>query len=121
MSCADGYNKLWGWFGLSRASWITIPRVLAHEMPDEWQGKMADLLAQYSEATRNAPASVSELTPIVNARSGNHNVKWPDWILQYRHPQAEHLGWMRERLCKLDAHTAQGEHPADRVEEMENG
>lgn len=32
-----GENALWLWFGLSRASWLTLPRVLMHEMPDEWR------------------------------------------------------------------------------------
>lgn len=104
----SGYDKLWAWFGLGRPSWITIPRVLAHEMPDEWQGKLADLLEEYSKATRNAPACVLGLVPIVNARSGNHNVKWPDWILQYRHPQWEHLEWMRETLRADSAKEKEG-------------
>ena len=43
----EGYERLWRWFGLSRASWLTIPRVLMHEMSDEWQEKMAQLLEEY--------------------------------------------------------------------------
>jgi len=42
-----GYDKLWSWFGLSYASFLTLPRVMMHEMPDEWQGKMADLLEEW--------------------------------------------------------------------------
>ena len=45
-----GYEKLWQWFGSSRASFLVIPRVLMHEMPDEWQSKMADLLDEYDNA-----------------------------------------------------------------------
>ena len=89
-----GYDRLWNWFGLSYASWITIPRVLAHEMPDNWQRKMADLLVEYDEATRNAPENISRITPMVVGKVGNRFVKWPDWILRYRHPQREHLGWV---------------------------
>ena len=39
--------------GLSRASWITLPRVLCHETPDEtpdeWQLKMAKLMEEYDK------------------------------------------------------------------------
>lgn len=38
-----GYDALWGWFGLSRASFLVLPRVLMHEMPDDWQLRMAAL------------------------------------------------------------------------------
>lgn len=34
-----GKEKLWQWFSLSYAAWLTLPRVLMHEMPDEWQRK----------------------------------------------------------------------------------
>ena len=30
-----GCDDLWEWFGLSRASWLTMPRILMHEMPAE--------------------------------------------------------------------------------------
>lgn len=37
-------NQLWDWFGLTRAAWLTLPRVLLHEMPIEWQNKLVKLL-----------------------------------------------------------------------------
>lgn len=43
------------WFNLSYASWLTLPRVLMEAMPDEWQGRMADLLNEYDEAFRHWP------------------------------------------------------------------
>ena len=77
-----GYEALWGWFGFSRASWLTMPRVLMHEMPDEWQAKMAALMEEWDETwdTSDCP------NPSVSARKGNRLAKWPEWILQYRHP-----------------------------------
>lgn len=45
----DGFERLWAWFGLSRASWLTLPRCMMHEMPDDWQAKMAALLEQWDE------------------------------------------------------------------------
>jgi hypothetical protein len=78
----SGYSRLWGWFGLSYASFLTIPRVLMHDMPDEWQGKMADLLAEYEAAFPNLPN-------IGTSVSGTRNGKFvhiPDWLKRYRHP-----------------------------------
>lgn len=91
----DGYDRLWGWFGLSYASWITIPRALAHEMPDDWQMKMAELLEEYSEATRNAPDDVSYLKPMVVPKKGARFTRWPSWILNYRHPNQTMLRFMQ--------------------------
>jgi hypothetical protein len=42
-----GYNRLWLWFSISRTGWVTLPRVLIHEMPDDWQDRMAALLEEY--------------------------------------------------------------------------
>ena len=44
-----GYEALWLWFGLSRSAFATLPRVLMHEMPDDWQADMARLLNQFDE------------------------------------------------------------------------
>lgn len=77
----SGYDRLWGWFGLSYASWLTIPRVLMHEMPDEWQGKMADLLQEADEYFENAP----ELNTTVLMKKNGKFIKPPGW-LAYRHP-----------------------------------
>ncbi|MEA2935040.1 MAG: hypothetical protein QOD74_1686, partial [Variibacter sp.] len=35
-----GWEALSRWFGLSRASFAVLPRVLMQQMPDEWQGRM---------------------------------------------------------------------------------
>jgi len=32
-----GRERLWNWFGCSRASWLTMPRVMMHAM--EWRWK----------------------------------------------------------------------------------
>jgi len=45
-----GYDRLWNWFGLSRATFITLPRAMCHEMPDGWQERMAALLEEWDEA-----------------------------------------------------------------------
>jgi hypothetical protein len=80
-----GYEALWGWFGLSYASWLTLPRVLMHEMPDDWQARMAQLLEEWA-AHWDIPNELCELIPQVNAKRGNKFTKWPEFILDYRHP-----------------------------------
>lgn len=77
-----GYDALWLWFGLSRASFCVLPRVLMHEMPDEWQGKMAELLNEYDKTFPNQP----DITPFVCVKHGTRFVKMPDWAKEYRHP-----------------------------------
>lgn len=81
-----GYDALWEWFGLSYATWLTLPRVLMHEMPDVWQSKMADLLNEFDETWGNAP----DLSCHVMIKEGNRFVKMPAWV-EYRHPDREFL------------------------------
>ena len=70
------------WFGLSYASWLTLPRVLMHEMPDEWQQKMADLLHEYEETFPNPP----DLGTRVQVTYRGKLTKTPGWLINYRHP-----------------------------------
>jgi hypothetical protein len=78
-----GREQLWAWFELSYASFLTIPRILMHEMPDEWQGKMAELLTEYSETFPNWPdGSGTQIRYTIN----NRLAPMPDWLLDYRHP-----------------------------------
>ncbi|MBT7631292.1 MAG: hypothetical protein HN597_16555 [Desulfobacula sp.] len=52
---SDGKERLWGWFELSYASFLVIPRVLMHSMPDDWQNQMASLLEEYQDTFPNQP------------------------------------------------------------------
>jgi hypothetical protein len=81
----DHRKDLWLWFGLSYSSWLTLPRAMMHEMPQEWQEKMAELLFQWDETwdTGDTP------TPYVVARQGNKFAKWPEWVMNYRHPDKQ--------------------------------
>lgn len=84
----EGHQRLWGFFGLSYASWLCVPRVLMHEMPDEWQGKMAALMEEYSDAfpnQRHLPDTY------VVAKRQNRFVKIPAWLTDYRHPDREQI------------------------------
>ena len=81
----EGYEKLWGWFGLSHASFLTLPRVLIHEMPDEWQDKMADLLNEYYENFPNQP----DIGTRVQITENGKLIKTPEWLVNYRHPDKD--------------------------------
>lgn len=78
-----GYDKLWLWFGLSRSAFLTLPRVLMHEMPDQWQADMARLLSEFDEAFPKTPAGATVVKP--------GRGKWPEWLLNYRHPQQSEI------------------------------
>lgn len=86
-----GYDRLWAWFGLGRASFTVLPRVMMHDMPDDWQGRMAELLEQWCATWRNQP----DISVYVQVRQGNRFIKAPDWLLNYRHPDRQQLAAMR--------------------------
>lgn len=82
----EGHAALWQTFGLSRASWAVLPRSLMHEMPDEWQAKMAVLLDEFHDTYRNAP----DLDYSVSLSQRGKFVRLPDW-LNYRHPDVNEI------------------------------
>lgn len=83
----SGYHRLWGWFGLSRAAFLTLPRVLMHEMPDDWQGRMADLLDEYNATFKNLP----EIQLTVQATEGGKFIPMPEVLQNYRHPRQSEI------------------------------
>jgi len=86
-------RDLWSWFGLSYATWLTLPRIMMHEMPDEWKQKMADLLFEWDETWDSS----SVPSPFVTARKNNRFTKWPSWLLNYRHPDKEQINKLRRK------------------------
>lgn len=90
----EGREALWGWFGLDRASFLILPRVLMHDMPDEWQAKMAELLTEYDEAYPNWPdgwGCRAQLT--VDGKLA----AMPPWLMNYRHPDRAQIDGLREK------------------------
>ena len=87
MNDRKGYDALWLWFGLSRASWLTLPRVLMHEMPDDWQEKMAQLLNEYDAVFQNQP----DLGTRVQITHKGKLTATPSWLINYRHPEYEEI------------------------------
>jgi len=87
-----GYDDLWLWFGLSRASFLVLPRVLMHEMPDEWQSEMAALLREY----RDAFPALPEIGTRVQCTTLDGKLRsFPDWMLDYRHPDKTEISRAR--------------------------
>jgi hypothetical protein len=86
-----GYDALWLWFNLSYASFLTLPRVLMHEMPDRWQKSMAKLLNEYDETYCNLP----DISSFVSFKSKNKFIKPPSWMLNYRHPDKEEIALLK--------------------------
>jgi hypothetical protein len=87
----DGYDRLWLWFSLSRASWLTLPRIMMHEMTDEWQNKMAELLEEWDETWNSDDMP----EPSVSAKMDGKYTRWPNWLLCYRHPDRREIEKMR--------------------------
>lgn len=73
------------YFGLSYASWLTLPRVLMEAMPDDWQGRMAALLHEYDDAIVNPP----NLGTTVRVTVDGKMVSTPTWLVNYRHPDRQ--------------------------------
>lgn len=89
---SEGYQKLWGWFGLSYATFLVLPRILMHEMSDDWQGRMAGLLEEYNEVYKHSPVDCVQ----VRATDKNNRLaKMPDWILNYRYPNYKEIASLK--------------------------
>jgi hypothetical protein len=73
------------WFGLSRASYLTLPRSLMEAMPEEWQARMAELLFQASAAFEYPRAGSYE----VRLRDQETGRYLPDPLADYRHPDQD--------------------------------
>jgi len=80
-----GHTALHCWFGLSYASFLTLPRVLMYEMSDEWQGRMAALLKEYDETFTKLP----DISTTVRCTRRGKLIPFPDWLLNYRYPKRD--------------------------------
>jgi hypothetical protein len=86
-----GSDRLWTWFSLSYASWLTMPRVMMHAMPQDWQDRMAALCEEWDAAWDS-----SEMPePHVVAKRDGKFAKWPAWLLNYRYPDAKQIARLR--------------------------
>ena len=79
----DGADALHLWFGLSYASFLTLPRSFMQAMPDDWQARMAELLNEWDMHWDAANYPREQL--IVSAKIDNKFTQMPPWIKDYRH------------------------------------
>jgi hypothetical protein len=64
---------------------------MMHEMPDDWQMRMADLLNEW-----NATWDSNDMpTPSVGAKQSGKYVRWPEWLINYRHPNSAKINALR--------------------------
>jgi len=93
----NGHDALWGWFGLSYASFLTLPRCLMHAMPDKWQAKMAALLHEYDETFDTSECGIDGI--YVSAKLDGKFCKLPDWTSRqfYRHPDQDVIDSLRRK------------------------
>lgn len=89
-----GYELLWAWFGLSYASWLTLPRVMMHQMPDEWQRKMAELLQEWGDTWDTNKVTIDTR---VNLTENDKPTKMPEWMKQYRHPDTDYIESLKKK------------------------
>jgi hypothetical protein len=87
-----GYDELWHWFGLSRASWLVLPRSFMHQMPDLWQEQMADLLKQFERSFNGIDMEFE-----VRGRINGKMAKIPEFISNYRHPDLTAINQLRNK------------------------
>jgi hypothetical protein len=90
-----GYDALWLWFGLDRASFLVLPRVFMHEMPDEWQAKMAVLLDEWDAAWDWGNCGFDGTH--VSVKRANKFVRMPEWLIQYRRPYLGNINEYRRK------------------------
>jgi hypothetical protein len=90
----EGEDALWRWFGLSYASWLTLPRVLMHAMPDDWQARMAKLLEEYDATWDTSQVDIG--ARVLGVKHGRM-AKFPEWVSNYRHPYREDIEAIRRK------------------------
>ncbi|UJQ44000.1 hypothetical protein vBKpnSCarvaje_0036 [Klebsiella phage vB_KpnS-Carvaje] len=84
----DYRKDLHGWFGLSYAAFVVMPRVAMMQMPKEWQEKMAELLHEYDETINTGAFGVHSCFVTVKDEN-NKFMSMPEQLVNYRHPHPE--------------------------------
>ena len=79
------------WFGLSRASFAVLPRVLIEAMPHDWQQRLAGLLEEADDAFPSAP----DFDYCVQQRVNGRIIDLPDFMRNYRRPDASFIAACR--------------------------
>jgi hypothetical protein len=94
-----GYERLSYCFGLSYASWLTMPRVLMEAMPDEWQGKMAELWEEWDRTWKTDQYGGTRVQIVDGV---GRMVKTDPRLLNYRYPDHSWIGSLRRGPMQID-------------------
>ena len=91
-----GPGELARWFGMSKASWICVPRVLAGAMAPGWQADMARLLRYMDEEFPGNPLATNNIELNVAAKSKGKFARLPEALTDYRNPRQNVLQAWRQ-------------------------
>ena len=80
-----GKHELQSWFGLSKASFLVLPRIFMQEMGPRWQGKMAKLLNEYDAVFDDSDNGVYD-SYSVRLKMKGRLIKTPEWLVDYQDP-----------------------------------
>ena len=96
----NGRDELHLWFGLSYASFLTLPRTFMQAMPDEWQGRMAELLNEWDDHWDFTKLPSYQF--IVQAKLHNQFTKMPTILTDYRHYPSQDINraYANQAACK---------------------
>lgn len=61
------FERVHGWFGLSYANYLVLPRTLLQSMPQEWQDRFVTCLEQVADAYHHVPQADSYRVTAVNS------------------------------------------------------
>jgi len=81
-------ERMHQWWSLTYAAWLTMPRVMIQEMPDDWQERMAILCEEWDAKWNNMPDMGTRVQ--ITGPSGKL-VKTPNWIINYRYTDRKML------------------------------
>ena len=82
----SGHGKLWRRF-IRGQCFVVLPRAYMHEMPDEWQGRMADLLAEIDEALVERDTVMGDIGFVVRGQNRDGKLaKLPEPVFAYKYP-----------------------------------
>lgn len=93
-----GATRLQQWFGLSYAGFAVLSRAMMAQMPDVWQGRMSDLLEEFSETYCNVPERSQDFI-VRGAGKGGRMAKVHPAMTDYRRPDVKTLRvWKRQPI-----------------------
>lgn len=81
------------WFELTYASYLTIPRSILEDMPDEWQQRFYLLFAELNERYTSWPPSGQHYEVRLRNERGRY---CSDALQAYRHPDQQALASIRK-------------------------